>query len=338
MTLPKTCYYQTLQVNPKACPEVIKAAYRELFKKYHPDRSPNTQTFAAKIGEAYNILSNEDARKKYDIERAQKRKAIGSYRLLEQIGEGGFGKTFKCEHVLTGELSCLKDCSNVPVEYRELLIEEARKMWNLRHFGIPAIRDIIKDEDGSISLIMSFIPGHNLDQVIEITGKRIPFEHMVWILTRVLNILMYLHDNGTIHGDIKPQNIIVLHKIHMASLVDFGLSTVRPTADSRSIGYTDYYSPPEQINASAPPSPQGDFYSLGMTALFGLTGDIERVKSRQIPSDVPEELRNFIRKLIVFRAEDRPSSANQLFQELQDIRVKVFGRLHMGLELIPGLP
>jgi serine/threonine protein kinase len=81
-------------------------------------------------------------------------------------------------------------------------------MWDLRHYSIPAARDLIQLDDSTMALVMSYIPGPTLAQVIEKSG-RMDAEHVAWISQRILNALMYMHERGIVHGDLKPQNIII---------------------------------------------------------------------------------------------------------------------------------
>lgn len=77
-------------------------------------------------------------------------KTIGNYRILEVIAEGGFGKTYKAEHITTGSLVCIKHANNISQKDEDILIEEAKAIWNMRHYGIPVIRDIFKVNDSLI--------------------------------------------------------------------------------------------------------------------------------------------------------------------------------------------
>ncbi|MBI2124876.1 hypothetical protein HYT92_03735 [Candidatus Pacearchaeota archaeon] len=65
----------------------------------------------------------------------------GNYRVLELIGEGGFGKTYKGEHIMLKEPVCIKHAAYISQNDERILIEEAKTMWDLRHYGIPAMRD-----------------------------------------------------------------------------------------------------------------------------------------------------------------------------------------------------
>ena len=86
-------------------------------------------------------------------------KIIGNYRVLSLIAEGGFGKTYRAEHVALKSPACIKHANKVSDADEKLLMQEGAAIWDLRHYGIPSIRDVFKLKDGSIALVMSYIPG-----------------------------------------------------------------------------------------------------------------------------------------------------------------------------------
>ena len=241
----KKNYYELLEVSPRAREEVIKSAYKALMYIYHPDKIGSSRV-AKSLGEALQVLTNKKTRKKYDKTlNKDLDRVIGDYKILELIAEGGFGKTYKGEHVTLKTPVCIKHASNISPQDEEILIEEAKAIWDLRHYAIPAVRNILKLEDGSLALIMSYIPGPTIEKIIEKNTKIDP-ENVCWITERILNALMYLHYHGVVHGDVKPQNIIVQPESHQLTLVDYGLSLIRPTRDSEVKGYTPYFASPEQ--------------------------------------------------------------------------------------------
>jgi serine/threonine protein kinase len=332
-------HYATLQVHPGARAEVIEAAYRELMKVHHPDRGASGN-LARRLNEARDVLTDARRRAAYDRERQGAGDRVGNYELLEQIAEGGFGATFKARHVLNGEPACVKFCTNVSPEYYDLLLKESQTIWDLRHYAMPAVRDIIKRDDGSYALVMSYVEGPTLAQIIEKSG-RLDAETVSWITDRVLNALKYLHYHGVVHGDVKPQNIIVQPRRHMAVLVDFGLSEVRPTRATEAKGFTELFAPPEQV-AGKPILPESDFYSLGTTMLWALSGgDEHAVRRRLVPSDVPDEMAGFIKRLIVHDVRSRPvwpekPNERDLIDDLRAVRRKAFGSENSNMKPIKG--
>jgi serine/threonine protein kinase len=260
-----------------------------LMKDFHPDVTKTvTGEHAKDLNEAHDTLTDDLKRRDYDEERRKgDPKQIGNYEVQSVIAEGGFGKTYKGKHIYLGELACIKDCSNISKEDFELLRNEAKTIWDLRHYALPAVRDFIETEEG-VYLVMSYIPGPTLFQLVEKVGA-IDYEHVCWISERVINAINYCHRSGVIHGDVKPQNIIVQEDRHMAALVDFGLSSVRPTSSTEAKGWTEYFASPEQMSGK-PPLPESDYYSLGMTMLFALSGNMDWVAKKMVPKDVPDEL------------------------------------------------
>jgi serine/threonine-protein kinase len=243
---------------------------------------------------------------------------------LSKIAEGGFGVTYKAEHIALGSLVCIKHAIGVGPAEEKILLDEARSMWDLRHYGIPAIRDVLKMPDDSLSLVMSFVPGRTLAQIREDHYKDgIDPEHVAWITERVLNVLKYLHMHGVVHGDIKPQNIIVQPESHTVVLVDYGLAALKPSARTEAKGYTPYFAAPEQIDGKVP-IPETDFYGLGMTMIHSLGGDVEHVK---VPGDTPDHMIAFIKSLIRRDVLQRPNWEKiDLCESIKKVREKDFGR------------
>lgn len=332
----KKNFYDVLEISRRASPEVIKAAYRALMLGFHPDRNKGRDGEAKLINEAFGILSDERKRADYDRVLKPNGNLIGGeYEILSKIASGGFGDTYKARHLLTGELVCVKHCSQVSPQHEEIFVRETKAMWDLRHYSIPLVRNLIKLEDGSLALVMSYIPGPTLDKIIEKNGP-LDAETVAWIAERIINTLKYLHYSGVVHGDVKPQNVIVQPNRHTIVLVDFGLSLVRPTEDSKSNGFTEFFAPQEQIK-NQPLLPESDFFSLGMTMLYALNGGAERVGRREVPVNTPDPLCDFIRKLIVLNILSRPNwQKEDLLESIQNVRKKSFGRLHSGMKSIPG--
>ena len=310
--------YSTLEVDPKASQVVIEAAYRTLAKEHYTDDKRMRLLNAAK-----EILFNPDKKAEFDNKKdLRKGKVVGDYTILEKIAEGGFGITYLAEHNRLKAKVCIKHALNISAIDEQLLFEEANSIWDLRHYAIPAIRDVLKFPDGSVALVMSYVAGPTLAQILE-RRKRLDAEHVSWITSRVLNALKYLHFNGVIHGDIKPQNIIVQPDSHNVVLVDYGLASIRPKRDTANKGYTPLFAAPEQIDGK-PLVPETDFYGLGVTMIYSLGGDVEH---RKVPDDLPDAICAFIKRLIPIQVLSRPSwNKEDLCETFVEVRDKAFGR------------
>lgn len=328
--------FELLQVSPRADPEVISAAYRVLMKKHYPNGISGDDRVARALNEAHQTLTDPKLREEFEKGRKELRgKVVGDYRVLQHIADGGFGTTYLGEHILTGMPVCIKHCTRISPEYEAILFEETCAVWDLRHFAIPVMRGLIRLDDGSLALVMSYVPGPTLEQIVRKHGALDP-EHVAWITERNLNALKYLHFHGVVHGDVKPGNIIIQPEDHTVVLVDYGLSSVKPTISSNSKGFTPDFASPEEM-VGAPLLPESDLYSLGITMLYALNGDLERVRQRQIPVGVPDELRQFIRELIKNDPLARPHWGKvDLCEQIQAVRLKAFGRTASGMKPIPG--
>ena len=325
--------YEILNVSQRAEPEVIKAAYRALMFKYHSDKTGDDR-IAVQLNTAKEILLDPDKRAKYDEDTYGNKegKIIGNYRILKLIAEGGFGKTYKGEHIILEELVCIKHAHYISPQDEEILRKEAKSIWDLRHHSLPAMRDMVRLDDGSFALVMSYIPGPTLEQIIKKNGKLEP-EHVAWISERALSALWYLHLNGIVHGDVKPQNIIIQPESHAIVLVDYGLAAIKPSHNSQAIGYTPYFASPEQ-EKGGPLIPESDFYGLGMTMIYALGGDLGK---KRIPSSVPDVLSDFIADLIVHDVNSRPKwEDGNIIERLSEIRQKAFGRKRSNMTKIPN--
>ncbi len=250
---------------------------------------------------------------------------IGNYEIVRLIGEGGFGKTYEGRHILNKEIkACLKQNRRISDKDSELLIRESKIMSDVHHYSLPAFRDLIKVDDGSYVLIMSFVEGKTLDKIIE-KHKALHPEEVSWITNRTLGALYYLHKKGIIHGDIKPSNIIIQPKDHNAVLIDYGLSVFQPTSTTKAAGYTEVFSAPE-ITQGTPPVRASDFYSLGLTMIYAMGGD---PIAKSYPDYVPKPLQEFCNSLIRYHPTDRTSwDKEDLGARLSDVRLEAFGRRH----------
>lgn len=323
--------YQLLQVTPNADPDVIDAAAKALIKKAHPDVKDGDTATTKDLIKARTILTNQEKRQEYD---AKLRKAhgneIGGYAVIRKIAEGGFGRVYEARHMLLDEKVCIKHNINVSDFDTKMFIKEAKSIWHLRHHALPAVRDFVMLDDGSCALVMSFIEGPTLMQLVKgqedgSVDEPLNAETACWIAGRVLDALRYLHFNGVVHGDVKPQNVIIQPDVHSCALVDFGLSAIKPTKGTKPEGFTPMFASPEAL-ADKPLLPESDLYSLGVTLIYALGGD---PIAKRIPSSVPAPVRDFISDLVVHDVNERPHWAKRdLLAELNKARRAAFGREH----------
>ncbi len=162
-------------------------------------------------------------------------------------------------------------------EGRRAFEREASLLGNLRHPAMPKVMDYFS-EAGRDYLVMEFIPGHDLAELLEIRGGPFPESEVLRWADELLRVLEYLHGQKPpiLHRDIKPSNL-KLTKQGEIFLIDFGLAKgsagQMPTlVTNRSVrGFTAVYASLEQIHGDGT-DPRSDLYSLGATLYQLLTG------------------------------------------------------------------
>ncbi|HCF27039.1 MAG TPA: serine/threonine protein kinase [Cyanobacteria bacterium UBA11049] len=210
------------------------------------------------------------------------------YQIIKVLGGGGFGETFLAEDTyLPSRRRCvikqLKPMTHDPQMYQLIQQRFAREAAILEKLGdrshqIPKLYAYFS-ENGQFYLVQEWIEGQTITSLVEIKG--VLSETAVRnILVSLLSVLDYVHSEGIIHRDIKPDNIILRHENGLPILIDFGavketIATVSYTQGkikpSIVLGTPGFMSPEQ---AAGRPSYTSDLYSLGMTAVYMLTGKL----------------------------------------------------------------
>lgn len=254
------------------------------------------------------------------------------YRIVRQLGRGGMGAVYEAVDQRLDAVVALKETFSVDDRLRRQFEQEARLLAQLHHPALPRVSDYFT-EGGRAFLVMQFIGGHDLAEIIVTQPGPFPRNQVIAWADQLLDALIYLHtrDRQIIHRDIKPHNLKVTANGQIA-LLDFGLAKAR-TADgsdnsSNSIfGYTRRYAPLEQIQDQGT-TPQSDIYALGATLYHLLTGvkpqdALERaaamVKSESDPlrpaneihRAVGPEIAAILSRAMALNSEDRYASASE---------------------------
>lgn len=208
------------------------------------------------------------------------------YRIIRALGTGGFGETFLAEdtHIPSRRLCVIKQLKPVSNNDRvyalvkERFEREAAILEQLGE-GHPQIPQLYAyfAERGQFYLVQEWIDGVTLNQKLQQNGLFSERE-VKELLLAILPVLDYIHHRGIIHRDIKPGNIILRQKDGKPFLIDFGIAKETMSAEldaggeitSSIVVGTMGYMPPEQ--AAGKPVFASDIYSLGMTAIYLLTG------------------------------------------------------------------
>lgn len=207
------------------------------------------------------------------------------YMVLSQLGSGGFGSVYMAKHTKLNNPVALKVLhshyiSNTQVVQR--FEREAEATSRLNHNAIAGVHDIGLLPDGRPFMVMEYLQGLSLADLIEQEGA-LPYERVTPLFVECCDALRYAHKQGLLHRDIKPDNIFVVRDIdgvEHAKLLDFGLaklvfgedmSIVSGLTESGVALGTPWYMSPEQCQAK-PLDGRTDIYSLGFSLYEALAG------------------------------------------------------------------
>jgi serine/threonine protein kinase len=208
----------------------------------------------------------------------------GRYRVVQVLGAGGFGETYITADLhLPGEPQCvlkhLKPATNDPQVLdiaRKLFQKEAETLQQLGNFDrIPRLLAYF-EEQKEFYLVQELVRGHTLSLEL-ISGQKWAEAAVRRMLREVLTILEFVHSQGVIHRDIKPDNIMRRDEDGKLVLIDFGaIKQVRnqptnmgTTTQTVAIGTLGYMSP-EQARGN--PRPSSDLYALGVIGIQAISG------------------------------------------------------------------
>ncbi len=203
-------------------------------------------------------------------------KVVGTYKIIEKIGEGGMGAVYKgIDEMLEREVAIkvlrseLANQPNVVERFRT----EAKTLAKLNHTNIATVYNFIH-QDEHYFMVMEFVRGETFDHMIRRTGP-LPYEKAIALFCHALDGLEHAHSLGIIHRDIKPANLM-LTDTGIVKVMDFGiarvLGTSRMTRQGNIVGTIEYMSP-EQVRGEETDA-RSDIYSAGILLYEMLTGRV----------------------------------------------------------------
>ncbi len=264
---------------------------------------------------------------------------LGKYKLLSLLGKGGMSSVYLAEHLLMRRHCALKVLPAKRVDdssYLERFHREAQAAASLDHPNIVRAYDVDHQEDGNRQihfLVMEYVEGESLQDLVSENGLASILDAAEYARQAALG-LQHAHENGMVHRDIKPGNLLV-DRNGVVKILDLGLArffrvdegnealTLRH--DERVLGTADYLAPEQAIDSHSVDS-RADLYSLGCTLYFMVTGKppftegtlAQRLLAHQVKTppaveslrvDLPITLAAIIRKMMEKKPADRFENA-----------------------------
>ena len=277
----------------------------------------------------------------YSVARdAETARTLGSYQLLEPIGEGGMGEVWRASHKMLARPSAIK-----LVKFdagREELFErrfhrEANAIAGLQSPHTVFLYDFGKTPEGRLYYVMELLDGISLQTLINTFGPQ-PAARVVAILTQICRSLGEAHEKKIVHRDLKPSNVMICRLAQdydFVKVLDFGLAkpfgtadALQLTVDGATLGTPEYMAP--EAARAGDVDPRADLYALGCIAYVLLTGTLvftdtnpvavalKHMRTPPVPPSnrtsryIPADLERVILQCLEKEPAARPETAGEL--------------------------
>lgn len=260
------------------------------------------------------------------------------YEILKTIGEGGMANVYLAHDLILNRDVAIKvlrgDLANDEKFVRRFQ-REALSASSLSHPNIVEIYDVGED-DGDYYIVMEYIPGKNLKQLLKKRGK-LTVAEVVDIMLQITSAMSVAHDSLIIHRDLKPQNILIMDDGGV-KITDFGIAmavnSTQLTQTNSAMGSVHYF-PPEQASGKGA-TLKSDIYSLGIMMYELLTGilpfrgenaveiALKHLKEpfpsvREEDSNIPQSVENIIITATAKNPKNRYNNAKEMHEDLKTV-------------------
>jgi serine/threonine-protein kinase len=302
------------------------------------------------------IMAYVGARVVYTLGKAvSQARELGSYRLVERLGQGGMGEVWRARHRLLARPAAIKLIRPSPsVSARDAddavrrFEREAQVTAGLSSPHTVQLFDFGVADDGSFYYVMELLDGLDLDTLVRKHGP-VPAERAIYLLRQVCHSLAEAESSGLVHRDIKPANLFVCRyggEYDFVKVLDFGIAkrahnlietgTIGFTRDNIVLG-TPGYIAPEQALGAEPVDNRADIYAVGCVAYFLMTGQLvftadtpmgvvmHHARTPPTPPSakselpIPPALDGLVMACLAKNPMDRPQSAKELSRRLAEV-------------------
>jgi serine/threonine protein kinase/Leucine-rich repeat (LRR) protein len=271
---------------------------------------------------------------------------LGPYRIYSPIGRGGMGTVFRAQHVLLDKAVAVK-VLDLPLRFSPELVQrferEMKAVGRLEHPRLVRATDA-GEAEGLHYLVMELLDGADAATLLRRAGPP-PTPEACEIIRQAAEGLHHAHENGLVHRDVKPSNLM-LTSDGQVKILDLGLALVTENSEG---GLTEWgqllgtpeYMAPEQTHDSHRVDHRADLYGLGATLFHLLTGTPPFPRERYggkwgliaahseapVPSlrqrrpEIPDELERIVQRLLAKSPEERFPSAESVFETLTPFAV-----------------
>jgi serine/threonine protein kinase len=262
----------------------------------------------------------------------QEGQLVGPYQIISQLGQGGMATVFKAYHERLDRYVAIKVMHKAfqdDPSFQARFHREAKIVARLEHPNIVTVYDY-NEHEGEPYLVMKYVEGKTLKRVLNEGTPAL--RQILHIVDSVGSALDYAHQQGVLHRDVKPSNII-LDDNNMVYLTDFGLARIAGAGESTMsqdmILGTPQYISPEQAQGQGQVDSRTDIYSFGIVLYELIVGRVpfnadtpfaivhDHIYSRlPLPSaanpEVPPEVESVLLKALAKKPNDRYSSAREM--------------------------
>ena len=331
---------------PASVAEFVQAAQDsgiltpEVLAEYAQDVAPETDAtpLANRLVKAGRLSAFQA---KYVYGGKAKSLLFGPYVVLDVLGKGGMGYVYKAEHRKMRRVVALKVIARAALKSPDAVRRFEREVQaaaRLEHPNIVTAFDA-GEASGTHYLVMQYVDGHNLSEVVKEFGPQPVGRAVDWILQAARG-LEFAHEQGVIHRDIKPGNLLVDSR-GTVKILDMGLARLENldadqdqlTGTGQIMGTVDYMAPEQAVDTRRADA-RADVYSLGVTLWYLLAGRPlfagdtamgKMLAHMQTPApplagergDVPPEVERVFQRMVAKKPEDRFQSMPEVIAALE---------------------